>query len=143
MRRMGQTHDEMLQAAEAEAHRIHEVLLKLEAERDAADERLNQIADEPFDTPEEEAELNRRVELADQECGRIQEQIAEAEDDFRRAQENWEYLQGADDDEDSDGHPDERLSVEDAADIWRSSGMDEDRMFGYTEEELERAAEEH
>ncbi len=31
----------------------------------------------------------------------------------------------------------ERLSVSDAADIWRSSGMDEDYMFGYTAEELE------
>ena len=60
---MERTRDEMLQAAEAEAGRIHEVLLKLEAERDAAMERLNQIAGEPFDTPEEEAELSRRVEI--------------------------------------------------------------------------------
>lgn len=67
---------------------IHEVLLKLEAERDAAMERLDQIADEPFDTPEEEAELSRRVEEADQEVGRIQEQIGEAENDFRRALED-------------------------------------------------------
>lgn len=33
----------------------------------------------------------------------------------------------------------ETLSVSDAADIWASSGFDEDRMFGYTSEELERA----
>lgn len=32
----------------------------------------------------------------------------------------------------------ETLSVSDAADIWASSGFDEDRMFGYTSEELER-----
>ena len=32
------------------------------------------------------------------------------------------------------------LSVYDAADIWLSSGMDEDSMFGYTEHELKRAA---
>ncbi len=33
----------------------------------------------------------------------------------------------------------ERLSVWDAADIWASNGKDEDYMFGYTEEELEKA----
>ena len=33
----------------------------------------------------------------------------------------------------------ERLSVWDAADIWKSYGKDEDYMFGYTEEELENA----
>lgn len=33
----------------------------------------------------------------------------------------------------------ESLSVEDAADIWRSNGMDEDYMFGYSAEELRNA----
>jgi len=32
------------------------------------------------------------------------------------------------------------LSVYDAANIWISSGKDEDSMFGYTVEELEAAA---
>ena len=32
-----------------------------------------------------------------------------------------------------------KFSVYDAADIWLSNGKDEDYMFGYTEEELERA----
>ena len=36
-------------------------------------------------------------------------------------------------DEDEDG---ESISVGDAADIWRSKGMDEDYMFGYSTEEL-------
>jgi chromosome segregation ATPase len=108
MRRMGQPHDD-LQAAEAEGRRIHDVLLKLEAERDAASERLDQIADEPFDTPEEEAELSRRVEIADQEVGRISEQIAEAEDEFRRAQEEFDDLSGAgEDSDDSDGDSGDR-----------------------------------
>ena len=40
------------------------------------------------------------------------------------------------------GTPGRWLSVWDAADIWLSNGMDEDYMFGYTEEELRRAAEE-
>ena len=34
------------------------------------------------------------------------------------------------------------LSVYDAADIWLSSGKDEDQMFGYTREQLEAAADE-
>ena len=44
------------------------------------------------------------------------------------------------DDEDEEGNTDdESLSVYDAADIWVSSGRDEDYTFDYTEEELERA----
>ena len=42
-------------------------------------------------------------------------------------------------DEDELDNCDERLSVYDAADIWMSSGFDEDQMFGYTVEELEKA----
>lgn len=34
----------------------------------------------------------------------------------------------------------EPLSVSDAADIWISNGMDEDHTFGYSEDELRRAA---
>jgi hypothetical protein len=34
----------------------------------------------------------------------------------------------------------ESLSVWDAADIWLSNGMDEDYTFGYSEDELRRAA---
>ena len=34
---------------------------------------------------------------------------------------------------------DESLSVGDAADIWRSKGMDEDYMFGYSDDELRNA----
>jgi hypothetical protein len=34
----------------------------------------------------------------------------------------------------------ESLGVYDAADIWMSNGMDEDYMFGYSEDELRRAA---
>lgn len=33
----------------------------------------------------------------------------------------------------------EALSPDDAADIWRSSGKDEDYMFGYSEEKLEES----
>lgn len=42
-----------------------------------------------------------------------------------------------DDDDDDEG---EALSVYDAADIWGSKGRDEDDTFGYSEEELRRAA---
>lgn len=44
---------------------------------------------------------------------------------------------GQDDDID-DG--DETLSVYDAAEIWMSHGMDEDYTFGYSNDELHRAA---
>jgi hypothetical protein len=57
-------------------------------------------------------------------------------------EEDFDYDSGADDDDDADEDTGERLSVWDAADIWRSNGMDEDYMFGYTEDELRRAADE-
>ena len=41
-----------------------------------------------------------------------------------------------DDEDDSDG---EGLSLDDAADIWRSRGMDEDDTFGYSEDDLRNA----
>ncbi len=41
--------------------------------------------------------------------------------------------------DDQDDYEEENLSVYDAADIWLSSGKDEDYMFGYTEQELEDA----
>lgn len=47
-----------------------------------------------------------------------------------------EYI---DDDEDDDEHDSKTLDVYDAALIWQSNGMDEDYMFGYTEEELRNA----
>src|SRR4051794_34279007 len=143
MGRMARASDEMLQAAEAEVRRTHEVLLQLEAERDSLMERQDQVGDEPFDTPEQEAEISRRVGLLDDELGLKQEQINSAQEDWRLAQEDWDsLLLGADDDDDADGDTGESLSVRDAADIWISKGMDEDYMFGYSEDELRRAAEE-
>lgn len=45
------------------------------------------------------------------------------------------YAENGDDDElNSD-----KISVYEAAEIWASSGKDEDQMFGYTTEELEEA----
>lgn len=46
---------------------------------------------------------------------------------------------GVDHDAD-DGIVGDSLSVSDAADIWMSNGMDEDYTFGYSEDELRRAA---
>ncbi len=60
------------------------------------------------------------------ECGCVNDVT---EDNIR-----YDYDSDFDDDDD-----DERLSVWDAADIWRSHGKDEDYMFGYSEEELENA----
>lgn len=47
-----------------------------------------------------------------------------------------DYCAGDEYDDDDDG---ESLSVDDAALIWLSNGMDEDYTFGYTEEELRDA----
>ena len=57
--------------------------------------------------------------------------VAEAIDGMER-----EFMSGFDDDDDEDG---ESLSVYEAAEIWRSNGMDEDYTFGYTEDELRDA----
>lgn len=130
--RMGRPDDE----TEAEMERLNELLLKLEADRSSAMERVDQIEDEPSETPEQAAEHSSRLEAAEREVEELQEQIDEAQADWDRAQANW--LAGPDDDDEGD---DEALSVEDAADIWASRGMDEDYMFGYTEDELRRAAE--
>lgn len=50
--------------------------------------------------------------------------------------ETYSEYQMSDYEEDDDS---ECIDVEDAADIWMSSGKDEDYMFGYTQEELEAA----
>lgn len=59
---------------------------------------------------------------------------------------NWDgetyecYKCSGDDYDEYDDYDDgERISVSDAADIWMSSGKDEDNMFGYSVEELEDA----
>jgi hypothetical protein len=60
---------------------------------------------------------------------------------LRRVQEYLDSLISRSDEEDDAGEEtEETLSVWDAADIWLSSGMDEDYTFGYTEDELRRAA---
>jgi len=43
------------------------------------------------------------------------------------------------DDDDEDDDDGQTLSVDDAALIWLSNGMDEDYTFGYTEDELRDA----
>lgn len=43
------------------------------------------------------------------------------------------------DDDDEDDDDDQTLSVDDAALIWLSNGMDEDYTFGYSEDELRDA----
>jgi hypothetical protein len=70
----------------------------------------------------------------------MQAERADLDGDFQLAAANLEDLSGEDDDADEDST--ETLSVHDAADIWLSNGMDEDYTFGYTAEELQRAAEE-
>lgn len=59
---------------------------------------------------------------------------------------NWDgetyvcdYCAGNEYDGDYDDDDGERIDVYEAALIWQSSGMDEDRMFGYSEDELRDA----
>jgi hypothetical protein len=141
MDRMGRTRDEMMEAAEAEVRRVSDVLWKLETDLAHAVEHAEQIEDETFDTQEQAAAISRRMEIAEQEIERLKQEVAEADHDLGRAQADWEYYSGeGDDDHDADGDTGETLSVWDAADIWLSNGMDEDYRFGYTEDELRRAA---
>lgn len=128
---MGQTADDGMAAAQAELARLNEHLLQLEAERASASER----ADQAGDTEEQAAD----VALAEQELERLDEQIAGAEEDWRRAQDDFDRFAYGEDEDSEDTS--EGLSVEDAADIWMSNGMDEDYRFGYSEEGLRRAAE--
>lgn len=143
MDRMGRTREEMAEAAEAEVRRLGEVMWKLETDLARAVEHAERIEDEPFDTQEEAAAIERRHAIAEQEIERLQQEVAEADDDLTRAHQAWEYYSGeGDDDDDENGDAGERLSVWDAANIWLSRGKDEDYMFGYTEDELQRADEE-
>lgn len=57
------------------------------------------------------------------------------EEKMPRRKKNEPVIENSEDEEE-----DESLSVWDAADIWLSNGKDEDYMFGYTREELERAS---
>lgn len=59
--------------------------------------------------------------------------------DDRMPQTDSDCVQALIDLEEADEYDGERLSVYDAALIWASNGKDEDYMYGYTEDELERA----
>jgi|688.fasta_scaffold663017_2 hypothetical protein len=54
--------------------------------------------------------------------------------------ESVDFEDSYDDDEDWLEDDEEAMSVDDAADIWMSSGMDEDYTLGYNEDELRRSA---
>jgi hypothetical protein len=129
-----------VKAAEAEVRRLDKEQEKLEVALAEAEERLERLEEEAVNG-EERRGLSKELNKADDEVIRLRELLDEVEQAGGRAQEQVDWLSGDydDDDEDDSG---ERLSVWDAADIWMSSGMDEDRRFGYTEEELRRAAEE-
>jgi hypothetical protein len=128
------------EAAEAEAYRLSQVVLAKEEELAWAVEDIERLEDEPRDTEEQAAAFNSRWDNAQEEIERLKLEVAEAQGDLDRAYETWEYYSGDGDDDGPDEDAEERLSVEDAAEIWLFSGMDEDRRFGYSEEELREAA---
>ena len=70
-------------------------------------------------------------------CGGKMKYIGRREWECSKCSQIYE-IEGIDYDEDDEDDGD-GLSVYDAAEIWRSHGRDEDYMFGYTEEELEKA----
>lgn len=81
------------------------------------------------------------------EGGEIVQQVEDCrcmigDDHFTDASVDAEAIYGlVDDDGDDDEADAEAMSVEDAALIWMSRGMDEDYSFGYSYDELRRAAE--
>ena len=93
---MGQTRDELLQAAQAEIDRILDVHSELQADLDAVQERLNQLPSEPVDT------FSARAEPYDDEYDRIKAKMAEADDDYRRASQAYVDLEAELDELDSD-----------------------------------------
>lgn len=69
-------------------------------------------------------------------CGhRLRRVYDDPDCDIYDAVYHCDYCDSNSDDDSSD----ERMSVYDAALAWASSGKDEDRMFGYSEDELEAA----
>ena len=134
---MGRTREEMVEEAEAETRRANDALTEKERALAEAKARLDEIESESGDTEDETAEISSRVEAAEQEIERLQEEVSDAEEEYRSALESWEHYMGLGDDDDDTG---EALSAEDAADIWRSKGMDSDYTFGYSEDELRRAS---
>ena len=66
-----------------------------------------------------------RVDVEDCRC-----MIGSNHDDDGNEVDDWQDLENGG----------QSLSVYDAADIWLSKGQDEDYMFGYSEDELRRAA---
>ena len=120
---------------DARAAKLQELLdavERAEAAQSAAEDREQAIMDEPGKTPEEEADISRRVNEMQDELVRLQEAAAEADREYKAAL--WE------DDDDDDDDNGESLSLGGAKDIWLSKGMDEDYTFGYSEEELRREA---
>ena len=57
---------------------------------------------------------------------------------FETEEDHQDYLEMMEEDN-YDEDDEESISVYEAAEIWASRGMDEDYMFGYTEEELRNA----
>lgn len=136
---MGRTRKEMLEEAEAEVRQAGEELSERESALAEAEGRLDAAESESWETDEELAEITARINAADEEVTRLKEGVAEASDDFRRAADTWEsYSRGGEDDDDDDSG--ESLSIEDAADIWMSNGMDSDYSSGFAEDELRRAS---
>lgn len=114
-----------------------------EYELDEAVARQDSIAEESFETPEQEADIQRRHNGLDDQIDQLQgvldDALALQSEGLDEAERYYGISSpGSDDEEQDEGG--EGLSVEDASDIWMSNGMDGDYSFGYSEEDLKRAA---
>ncbi len=92
-------------------------------------ELVDELIEGRWTMPQDEFE-EKYFSLSASDRAVVDDVIDGMEDEFMNADEE------DDDDEDSS----ERLSLSDAADIWLSNGCDEDYTFGYSENQLRKAA---
>lgn len=96
--------EEVLAEAEAEIRRATDVLDAVESELEDAERLSEEIANEPWDTPEEAAEIGARVDVVKREIARLETEVSEANGELRSAIEIWEQYDresGVDPDDDN------------------------------------------
>jgi hypothetical protein len=56
-----------------------------------AEDRAEQIEHEDFQTPEQEADISRRMDAVQNEIVRLQQEVQEAHDDWSRTADHWGF----------------------------------------------------
>jgi chromosome segregation ATPase len=97
--------EEVLAEAEAEIRRATDALDAVESDLEDAERRSEEIENEPWNTPEEAAEIGARVDVIQRDIVRLQTEVSEANDERRSAIETWEhYDRESGDDPDDEDH---------------------------------------